>query len=74
MSQHFKFDADVPLLGDVQFNGMTGPGYVMAVAWGLYAIVLVLAFKEPVRIDYRAAAGGDGGKQSENIVVDFFRR
>ena len=85
--EHFDFTTSLPVYGEVHFNGMSGPGYVMSFVWLIYAVVLLAAFKEPQRIDYKAAAAielGDGlvspvkGKgaeqqQSQNTVVLFFR-
>ena len=44
--------------GDIEFeifgmrhywNGMTAPGYLMAMLWSLYGVVVIFAFREPVR-------------------------
>jgi hypothetical protein len=35
--------------GEIWFNGMTGPGYFMALMWGLFAVALFLNFEEPDR-------------------------
>lgn len=44
-----EFEFSVPFLEQQYFNGMTGPGYFMALCWGFYTIVIILFFKEPVR-------------------------
>ena len=43
------FEFSVPFLEQQYFNGMTGPGYFMALCWGVYTIIIILFFKEPVR-------------------------
>jgi Major Facilitator Superfamily len=45
--EEFKFR--VPLLEEQYFNGMTGPGYFMALCWFIYTIIILLFFKEPIR-------------------------
>jgi hypothetical protein len=45
----FEFEFYIPLLGKQYFNGMTGPGYFMALCWFLYTLAILLTFKEPVR-------------------------
>ncbi|CAJ1965902.1 unnamed protein product [Cylindrotheca closterium] len=44
-----EFQFTLPILGVQSFNGMTGPGFVMALLWSLYLIVIVVSFKEPNR-------------------------
>jgi hypothetical protein len=45
----FDFDFMLPLLGKQHFNGMTGPGYFMAIAWSIYTFLVLLTFEEPNR-------------------------
>ena len=45
----FDFDFVLPLLGQQHFNGMTGPGYFMALAWSIYTFLVLLTFQEPNR-------------------------
>jgi hypothetical protein len=35
--------------GEIWFNGMTGPGYFMALMWGLFGAAVFLNFEEPDR-------------------------
>jgi hypothetical protein len=44
-----EFDFYVPFLEQQYFNGMTGPGYYMAVCWFIYTVTIVLFFEEPTR-------------------------
>jgi len=48
-------------VGEIWFNGMTGPGYIMGAAWAVYAILLIAGFKEPVR-NYGNKGNGEEGK------------
>ena len=43
------FNFVLPLFGQQNFNAMTGPGFIMALLWLLFAIVTSFAFTEPVR-------------------------
>jgi len=43
------FNFVLPLFGQQNFNAMTGPGFIMALLWLLFAIVASFAFTEPVR-------------------------
>jgi len=43
------FNFVLPLFGQQNFNAMTGPGFIMALLWFLFAIVASFAFTEPVR-------------------------
>ena len=60
-----EFDFHVPLLGTQYFNGMTGPGYFMALAWGLYSIAIVMLFREPKR------SGLDELRRRERLAEHF---
>ncbi|GMH60279.1 hypothetical protein TL16_g03016 [Triparma laevis f. inornata] len=78
--EHFDFVTSLPVYGEVHFNGMTGPGYVMSFVWLIYCVVLMVAFKEPERIDYKAAAANleplspmKVKQEKSNTVVLFFR-
>lgn len=44
-----EFDFSVPFLEKQTFNGMTGPGYFMALCWAIYTLIIVLFFQEPIR-------------------------
>ena len=44
-----EFEFYLPLLGIQYWNGMTGPGYFMALCWGIYGFGVVLSFREPNR-------------------------
>lgn len=43
------FKKDLPLVGTIFFNGLTGPGYFMAMLWTCFTIVAVITFHEPNR-------------------------
>jgi hypothetical protein len=43
------WSGNVPLFGGVILNGLTGPGYFMALLWTLFFLVLVATFGEPDR-------------------------
>eukprot|EP00542_Grammatophora_oceanica_P002493 CAMPEP_0194068692 /NCGR_PEP_ID=MMETSP0009_2-20130614/87233_1 /TAXON_ID=210454 /ORGANISM="Grammatophora oceanica, Strain CCMP 410" /LENGTH=566 /DNA_ID=CAMNT_0038721815 /DNA_START=84 /DNA_END=1784 /DNA_ORIENTATION=+ len=45
----FDFNFYFPFCGIQTFNGMTGPGYFMALLWLLYAAVVIVFFNEPKR-------------------------
>jgi len=45
------------------FNGMTGPGFVMAVLWFLYSLMIIVTFREPNR------SGLDELKQREKATA-----
>lgn len=40
---------EIPFLGTMFFNGLTGPGYLMTSFWIVYTLVVVLTFGEPRR-------------------------
>jgi len=44
-----EFQFYLPFLGQQTFNGMTGPGFVMAALWFLYSVTIVVSFGEPNR-------------------------
>ena len=44
-----EFQFQLPLLGTQYFNGMTGPGYFMALSWFLYSVTVFFTFTEPNR-------------------------
>ncbi len=44
-----EFQFYLPFLGLQTFNGMTGPGFVMAALWLLFTITIVVSFGEPNR-------------------------
>ena len=45
----FKFSFRLPLLGKQYFNGMTGPGWLMAMLWSIFTIIVLFTFGEPDR-------------------------
>jgi hypothetical protein len=45
----FDFQFELPLLRKQHFNGMTGPGYFMALAWSIYTLLVIFTFQEPKR-------------------------
>jgi hypothetical protein len=45
-----EFEFSLPVLGIQYFNGMTGPGYFMALCWMIYFIAVLLTFDEPKRV------------------------
>lgn len=44
-----EFEFSIPFLEQQYFNAMTGPGYFMALCWGIYTVVIILFFEEPTR-------------------------
>jgi hypothetical protein len=44
-----EFQFNLPILGVQTFNGMTGPGFVMALFWFLFTITIMVSFGEPNR-------------------------
>jgi len=44
-----EFQFTLPILGVQTFNGMTGPGFIMALLWFLFLFAIVLSFTEPKR-------------------------
>ena len=44
-----EFEFYLPLLKEQYFNGMTGPGYFMALNWFIYSVCIVFFFGEPTR-------------------------
>ena len=44
-----EFQFPLPFLGIQTFNGMTGPGFVMAFLWLLFTITILVSFGEPNR-------------------------
>ncbi|KAL7576574.1 hypothetical protein ACA910_018066 [Epithemia clementina (nom. ined.)] len=59
-----EFSFHVPLVGQQTFNGMTGPGYFMALAWSVYLVAVLLFFREPKRSgleELRRREAAEGG-------------
>mmetsp|Transcript_15461 Transcript_15461/g.34523 ORF Transcript_15461/g.34523 Transcript_15461/m.34523 type:complete len:909 (+) Transcript_15461:277-3003(+) len=46
---YFDFEFYLPILGKQEFNGMTGPGFFMALMWLLFTICTAIVFNEPSR-------------------------
>lgn len=44
-----EFEFTLPFVGVQTFNGMTGPGFIMAFLWFLFSIAIVVSFREPNR-------------------------
>ena len=44
-----NFEFTLPILGKQYFNGMTGPGYFMSLAWSIYTLLVIMTFREPNR-------------------------
>jgi len=59
-----EFQFALPILGTQTFNGMTGPGFVMALLWFVFLIAIVVSFKEPNR------SGLDELKQREAAAAE----
>lgn len=57
------FEFYLPFLEKQNFNGMTGPGYFMALNWFIYTLVIIFFFNEPTR------AGLDELKEREESGV-----
>jgi hypothetical protein len=45
----FEYTVYLPVLGFVEFNGLTLPGYFMACCWFTFTIVVLATFEEPDR-------------------------
>ena len=56
-----EFNFYLPFLGVQTFNGMTGPGFLMALLWLIFAVAIVVSFGEPTR------SGLDELKQREAL-------
>jgi hypothetical protein len=61
----FEFEFYIPLLGKLYFNGMTGPGYFMALCWFIYTLAILLTFKEPVRSGLDELKEREGEEQEQ---------
>jgi hypothetical protein len=61
----FEFEFYIPLLGKQYFNGMTGPGYFMALCWFIYTLAILLTFKEPVRSGLDELKEREGEEQEQ---------
>mmetsp|Transcript_6237 Transcript_6237/g.7663 ORF Transcript_6237/g.7663 Transcript_6237/m.7663 type:complete len:827 (+) Transcript_6237:119-2599(+) len=59
----FDFEFYVPVIGKQTFNGMTGPGYFMAVCWFINTVLIVMTFEEPNR------SGLDELRERENDAL-----
>lgn len=44
-----EFEFSLPFLKEQYFNGMTGPGYFMALSWFIYTLCIIFFFGEPTR-------------------------
>lgn len=58
-----EFEFYLPLLNKQYFNGMTAPGYFMALSWFIYTMCIVFFFDEPTRSgleELRQREGSDG--------------
>ena len=74
----FNFEFTLPIFGQQYFNGMTGPGYFMAVTWLIYTILVTFTFGEPNRSgldelrqreeDFQTVWSDDGGDDDEDSV------
>ena len=66
-----EFDFYLPMLGVQTFNGMTGPGFVMALLWFLFTITILVSFGEPTRsgiteLKQREAAAAAAAKANDD--------
>lgn len=59
-----EFEFSLPFLNTQQFNGMTGPGYLMSLIWLIYTLVILFFFGEPVR------SGLEELKQREEMAAE----
>lgn len=65
-----EFEFHLPFLKEQQFNGMTGPGYFMALNWFVYTLCIVFFFGEPTRSGLEelrkreASSAGDSKRES----------
>eukprot|EP00550_Attheya_septentrionalis_P012029 CAMPEP_0198306292 /NCGR_PEP_ID=MMETSP1449-20131203/58340_1 /TAXON_ID=420275 /ORGANISM="Attheya septentrionalis, Strain CCMP2084" /LENGTH=869 /DNA_ID=CAMNT_0044008843 /DNA_START=120 /DNA_END=2729 /DNA_ORIENTATION=- len=61
----FEFQFTLPFLGVQYFNGMTGPGYLMAVLWLIFTLTMALIFKEPTRTGLEELKQREAAKAKE---------
>jgi len=59
-----EFEFSLPFLKPQEFNGMTGPGYLMSLIWLIYTIIILFFFSEPVR------SGLEELKQREEMAAE----
>lgn len=59
-----EFEFSLPFLNTQQFNGMTGPGYLMSLIWLIYTVIILFFFGEPVR------SGLEELKQREEMAAE----
>jgi hypothetical protein len=61
-----KLDFSIPLPngGEIWLNGMTGPGYFMALLWTFFWIALYADFQEPDRLGLEEQKRGDASNNS----------
>ncbi len=63
-------DIYLPLFGEVIINGMTGPGYLMFVLWGIYLVFLTVYFQESERIGLQEIAQKSGQQYAAPSLDD----
>jgi len=68
-----EFEFYLPLLKEQYFNGMTGPGYFMALNWFIYSVCIVFFFGEPTRSGLdelrKREEAGDSSK-NESLLIN----
>jgi hypothetical protein len=62
------FQFPIPGLGLQTFNGMTGPGFVMAFLWFLFTITILVSFGEPNRSGIEELKQREAKKQEEKVA------
>jgi len=70
-----EFEFYLPLLKEQYFNGMTGPGYFMALSWFIYTLCILFFFGEPTRsgleeLKKREASDGLGTDSRKESLLD----
>jgi hypothetical protein len=80
----YNFEFTLPIFGKQYFNGMTGPGYFMAVAWSVYTLLVTFTFGEPNRSgleelrqreeDFQTVWSDDGGDDEDSVDSSHLRK
>jgi hypothetical protein len=64
-----EFEFSLPLLGQQYFNGMTGPGYFMALSWGIYTLAILFTFGEPNRSGLDELRDREGSGEALSVAL-----
>ena len=55
-------EVNLPMIGQIQVNGMTGPGFLMFFLWIIYFVALVMYFEDGERIGLIELAAKEGSQ------------